>query len=52
MREWIELSVEGIQDLAVVVIVVSIIFGSVRFIFQFLKKVTDPYPAYKRLLGR
>ncbi|HWY58568.1 MAG TPA: DUF1622 domain-containing protein [Terriglobales bacterium] len=52
MREWIELSSEGIQDLAVVIIVVSIVFGSLRFLLQLSKRVTDPYPAYKRLLGR
>jgi uncharacterized membrane protein len=52
VREWIELSSEGIQDLAVVIIVVSIVFGSLRFLLQLSKRVTDPYPAYKRLLGR
>jgi uncharacterized membrane protein len=52
MREWIELSSEGIQDLAVVIIIISIIFGSVRFVLQLSRRVTDPYPAYKKLLGR
>ena len=52
MREWIELASQGIQDLAVFIIVVSIIYGSVRFLLQFLKRVADPYPAYKKLLGR
>jgi hypothetical protein len=31
MREWVELSSEGIQDLAVAIIIVSIIFGFLRF---------------------
>ncbi|MGO8983880.1 MAG: DUF1622 domain-containing protein [Terriglobales bacterium] len=52
MRQWIELSSEGIQDLAVVIIVVSILFGSVRFVVDLAKRVADPYPAYKKLLGR
>jgi uncharacterized membrane protein len=52
MREWVELSSQGIQVLAVVVIAVSIIFGSLRFILQSATRVTDPYRAYKQLLGR
>jgi uncharacterized membrane protein len=52
VREWIEFSSQGIQDLAVVIIVASIIYGSVRFLLQFSRRVTDPYPAYKKLLGR
>ncbi len=52
MREWVELLSQGIQALAVVVIVVSIIFGSLRFLRQLLTRVKDPYRAYKELLGR
>jgi uncharacterized membrane protein len=52
VREWIEFSSQGIQDLAVVIIVVSIIFGSLRFLLQLSTRVPDPYPAYKKLLGR
>jgi uncharacterized membrane protein len=52
MREWIELSAQGVQDLAVVIIVVSIVFGSLRFLFQLATRSADPYPAYKKLLGR
>jgi len=52
MREWIELSSQGIHDLAVVIIVVSIIFGSARFLLQLSTRVADPHPAYKKLLGR
>jgi uncharacterized membrane protein len=52
MREWLEWSSQGIQTLAVVIIIVSIIFGSLRFLRQLLKRVTDPYRAYKVLLGR
>jgi len=52
MREWLEWSSQGIQALAVVIIVVSIIFGSLRFLLQLSKRVTDPYRGYKVLLGR
>ena len=52
MREWVELSSKGIQALAVVVIAVSIVYGSLRFLRQVSKRVADPYRAYKELLGR
>ena len=52
MREWVELSSSGIQDLAVFIIIVSIIFGSLRFVLQLSSRVPDPYPVYKKLLGR
>jgi len=52
VREWVELSSQGIQALAVVLIVVSIIFGSIRFLLQLSTRVTDSYRAYKQLLGR
>jgi hypothetical protein len=51
MHEWVELSSQGIQALAVVIIVVSIIFGTLRFLLQLSRRVTDPYRAYKELLG-
>ena len=52
MREWIEWSSHGIQALAVVVIVFSILYGSLRFLRQLSQHATDPYRAYKQLLGR
>lgn len=52
MREWIEMSSEGIQALAVVIIVVSIVFGFVRYVLQLVKRVPSSYSEYKRLLGR
>jgi len=52
VREWIELSTQGIQDLAVVIILVAIIYGSLRFLLQLATRVPDPYPAYKKVLGR
>jgi uncharacterized membrane protein len=52
MREWIEMSSDGIQALAVAIIVVSIVFGFVRYVLQLGKRSADSYGAYKRLLGR
>ena len=52
MREWIELSSQGIQALAVVIIVASIMYGSLRYVVQASTKGARPYRAYKELLGR
>lgn len=52
VREWIEISSEGIQALAVVIIVVSIVFGFVRYLLQLAKRSAHSYSAYKLLLGR
>lgn len=52
MREWIEWSSQGIQALAVIIIVISITFGSLRFLLQLAKRVVGPFRAYKQLLGR
>jgi uncharacterized membrane protein len=52
MREWIEMSSEGIQALAVVIIVVSIVFGFVRYVLELVKRTPSSFSAYKRLLGR
>ena len=52
MRVWIEMSSEGIQALAVVIIVVSIVFGFARYVLQLVKRSAESYGAYKRLLGR
>lgn len=52
MREWVEWSSQAIQALAVIIIVIAITFGSARFLLQWWIRTTDPYRAYKRLLGR
>jgi len=52
MREWLEWSSRGIQSLGVVIIVVSILFGSLRFLMELRKQTTDAYRRYKMLLGR
>ena len=52
MRQWIEMASVGIELLAVVVIVGSVTFGSVRFLLDLSRQATDPYSAYKDLIGR
>jgi uncharacterized membrane protein len=52
MREWVEWTSQGIQAIAVAIIVVSTVFGSLRFLWQLSRQVTDSYRAYKELLGR
>jgi uncharacterized membrane protein len=52
MRQWIELSSDGIQALAVVIIVVSIIFGFARYVLKLAKRTPHSYREYKRLLAR
>ena len=52
MREWVDLSSKGIQALAVIVIVVSIVFGSLRFLLHLSRQGADPFRAYKQLIGR
>jgi uncharacterized membrane protein len=52
MREWVELSSQGIQALAVVIIVVSIIFGSLRYLLHVTRGVAHSYASYKQVLGR
>jgi Protein of unknown function (DUF1622) len=51
MREWPEWSSQGIQALALVIIVASIIFGLLRFLGQAKTGVTDSYRVYELLLG-
>lgn len=52
MRQWIEMASVGIELLAVAVIVGSVAFGSVRFLLELSRRTTDPYSAYKDLIGR
>ncbi len=52
MRQWIEMASIGIELLAVAVIVGSVAFGSARFLVDLSRRTTDPYSAYKDLIGR
>jgi uncharacterized membrane protein len=52
MREWLEWSSQGIQGFAVIIIVASIVIGSLRFVTEWTKGLPDSYRRYKVLLGR
>jgi uncharacterized membrane protein len=52
MRECIEMTSVGIELLAVVVIVGSVTFGSLRFLLDLSRRTADPYSVYKNLIGR
>ena len=52
MRQWIEMASVGIELLAVVVIVGSVTFGSLRFLLDLSRRSPDPYRVYKDLIGR
>lgn len=52
MREWLELSSKGIEALAVMIIVLSIVLGLLKFLMQVAKGRADSYQTYKVLLGR
>jgi len=52
MHEWIEMASVGIELLAVTIIVVSVTFGSVRFLLHLARQTEDPFRTYKELIGR
>ena len=52
MRQWIEIASSGIEVLAVGVVIISVTFGSVRFLLHLARHVAQPYRAYKYLIGR
>lgn len=52
MREWIEIASLGIEWLAVIAIVGSTLFGSVRFLVRIAKVTKDPFKDYKDLIGK
>ena len=51
MREWIEIASLGIEWLAVIAIVGSILFGSGRFLVRIVKVAKGPFKEYKELIG-
>ena len=52
VRYLIETAVLGIEGLAVAVIVVAIVFGTLRFLFHLGWKIPDAYDNYKVQLGK
>jgi uncharacterized membrane protein len=52
IQSMIEIGVAGIESLAVVVIVIAILFGSVRFVFHLTTHYPGAYDSYKVQLGK
>jgi uncharacterized membrane protein len=52
MRGLIEIAAEGMEVLAVAVIVVAIVHGSIRFLIGITSKSEDAYEQYKTRLGK
>ncbi len=51
-RNLVEMAVLIIEALAVVVILVATIFGTLRYVFQFLSRVPQSYEHYRGQLGK
>jgi uncharacterized membrane protein len=51
-REWIELAAQGIEILAVVIMVSFIIFGTSRWLFHTYTKILRAYESYRVMLGK
>ncbi|MBI4526721.1 MAG: DUF1622 domain-containing protein [Deltaproteobacteria bacterium] len=52
MRHAIELAGQTIEALAVAIIVIAIVHGTVRYLFHIKQKVPDAYTIYKVQIGR
>ena len=54
LLNWVELTVTGIESLAVIVIVIAIIAATVRYIYGLVlqKKVKGGYQKYRRSLAK
>ena len=49
---WIERAADGIEALAVVIIVIAMAYGTVKYIVEYSKRVADSYENYRGQLGR
>jgi uncharacterized membrane protein len=52
MRDLIEFSALGIEVLAVVIIVVAIVHGTLRYLFHLNRQIGNAYEQYKVQLGK
>jgi uncharacterized membrane protein len=52
IREWIEFAAQGIETLAVGIMVAFIIIGTVRWVFHSTKKIEGTYERYRVVLGK
>jgi uncharacterized membrane protein len=52
LREWIELAAHGVEVLAVAIMVSFIIYGTVRWLFHSVNKISGSYERYRVMLGK
>lgn len=52
LSEWIELAAQGVETLAVVIMVSFIIYGTVRWVFNSAEKSEGSYEKYRVVLGK
>ncbi len=52
MQELIEFAAEAIEVLAVAIIALAIVHGSIRYVFHLKSRVKDAYEQYKAKLGK
>jgi uncharacterized membrane protein len=52
MHLWVTWASQGMEALAVFVLVASIVYGGFRFLLQLARRATDPFIAFRTLLGR
>jgi uncharacterized membrane protein len=51
-RRWIELCALAIEAMAVMVILVAVVFGTARFLFQLQRRTEDAYKHFKGHLAK
>lgn len=52
LREWIEHAAEGVEILAVLIMVSFILYGTVRWVIHSATKIVEGYEKYRVVLGR
>ena len=52
VHEWIEFSAQGIEALAVMIMVAFIVVGTVRWLFHSGKGIEKAYERYRVMIGR
>ena len=52
VHDWIELSAQGIEVLAVAIMVVFILVGTARWCLHSVNKISDGYERYRVVLGK
>ncbi len=52
LQEWIELAAQGVEALAVVIMVSFITYGTARWLFHSVKKIAGSYEKYRVMLGK